>query len=77
MPSSREFSPDTAEQNSSSASDRTKAYGKNRDITIAAIKNQRAGGFRRTILQTALLSRLATPPRLISVISLLIDTIRK
>ena len=77
MPSSRELFSDTAEQNSSSASDRTKAYGKNSDITIAAIKNQRAGGFSRTILQTVVFSRLPKPPRLISVISLLTDTIRK
>ena len=76
-PSSRELFSDTAEQNSSSDSDSTKAYGKNSDITIAAIKNQRAGGFSRTILQTVLFSRPTTPPRLISVISLLTDTIKK
>ena len=77
MPSSRELFSDTAEQNSSSTKDSTKAYGKNSDITIAAIKNQRAGGFSRTILQTVAFSRFPKPPRFISVINLLIDTIRK
>ena len=77
MPSSRELFSDTAEQNSSNASDSTKAYGRNNAITTAAIKNHSAGSFKRTILQTVAFSRFPKPPRFISVINLLIDTIRK
>ena len=41
------------------------------------MKNHRAGGFRRNILQTVPQKRLPAPPRRISVISLLTDSIRK